>query len=189
MRSVHARPRPATFPPPTPLPGLKEPPPTAPPSRLFTRFYKDHRAFVERVLLRSGVAARDVPDVAQEVFVVAWRRWDRLDLDDARAWLFVVATYRAGSYRQLARHRVECYGEEMFSSLVSGFAFDPESIDAHRRLGRLLRRLRPKAREVFVRHALRGQSIQEIASAVAAKPKAVYARLDAARTELGRLVR
>src|SRR5262245_65194426 len=108
MTSVHARLRPATFPSPTPLSGLKQPPPTAPPSRLFSQFYRDHYAFVERVLLRSGVAARDVPDVAQEVFIVAWRWWDGLDANDARGWLFVVEKYQAGHYRQVVRHRGEC---------------------------------------------------------------------------------
>jgi RNA polymerase sigma-70 factor (ECF subfamily) len=126
-----------------------------------------------------------VDDVLQEVFLVAWRRWDMLDAAESRCWLFVVAIRQASNYRQLARHRVECSMHEPPEAVAPGF--EPESIDASRRLGRLLRRLRPKAREVFVRSALLGESIQEIASALGQKPKTVYARLKAARAQLARL--
>jgi len=83
---------------------------------------------------------------------------------------------------------VESFVEDAAGPVVSVAAFEPESIDASRRLTRLLRRLGPKHREVFVRHALRGESIQDIASALGQKPKTVYARLRAARDHLARLV-
>ena len=186
MRSVHLHSRPANLPPRSPSPAPARPPPPARPSRLFARFYTDHRSFVRGILLRWGVAARDVEDVLQEVFIVAWRRWDMLDAAEPRCWLFVVAIRQASNYRQLARHRVEFSMHEPPESVAP--SFEPESIDASRRLTRLLRRLGPKHREVFVRHALRGESIQEIASALGRKPKTVYARLRAARDHLARLV-
>ena len=177
--------RPANFSPPAPVPSAAPPAPPAPSSSVFKLFHAEHCSFVRVVLLRRGVPDRDVEDLVQEVFLIAFRRWDSLVAEQARPWLFVVAGFVASNYRNLARHRRESFSDEAPEGVIPGF--DPESIDAVRTLGRVLGRLRPKVREVFVRYALRGQSIQEIAQALGIKLKTAYARLDAARDCLARI--
>jgi hypothetical protein len=62
------------------------PPPTppGPPSAEFAGFYRRHRAFVRKVLRRRGVGGSDVEDLCQEVFLLAFRKWEGLTLGPAR---------------------------------------------------------------------------------------------------------
>src|SRR4051794_28126326 len=64
------------------------------------RIFEADFDYVYRSLLRMGVAAADAEDLAQEVFLVMWRR--RADWDAGRPlrpWLFGVAMRIAHEYR------------------------------------------------------------------------------------------
>jgi RNA polymerase sigma-70 factor (ECF subfamily) len=59
-------------------------------------------------LRRLGVHARDLEDVAQEVFIHVLRRFDDYDPSrPIRPWLFAFAFRCASDWRRLARHSVE----------------------------------------------------------------------------------
>jgi RNA polymerase sigma-70 factor (ECF subfamily) len=76
--------------------------------RRFDALFTAELAYVCGTLRRLGVQARDVEDVAHEVFVRIFRKIDTFDPSrPARPWLLAF-TYRAASeYRRSARHRHE----------------------------------------------------------------------------------
>src|SRR6185369_13959844 len=60
--------------------------------------------YVYRSLIRMGVTAADAEDLAQEVFLVMWRRRDDWDAErPLRPWLFGVALRIAHEYRHRRR--------------------------------------------------------------------------------------
>ncbi len=151
------------------------------PHKRFTRIYARDRPFVRSVLLRFGVPARDVDDLVQDVFVVVWRRLEGIVADrEIRPWLYVVAANLAKNYRRLRRHHKEWSVGEIPD--VVKVPFDPEwMIDAYRRLRRLMRRMRTKVREVFVRVSLAGQSVKDVAEVLLISPKTVHSRMRSMR--------
>jgi len=153
----------------------------------FTHIYARDRPFVRSVLLRFGIPVRDVDDLVQNVFVLLWQRIEGLVADqEIRPWLSTVAANLAKNYRRRSRYRKEWFVEELpDQALVS---FNPEwLIDAYRCLARLWRRMRTKAREVFVRVAIDGQSQKEVAEALSVSPKTVHSRMRVVRERVVKL--
>jgi RNA polymerase sigma-70 factor (ECF subfamily) len=174
MEKVHVRLSPAKF-------STKDSPP-----KRFARIYARDRPFVRSVLLRFGVPRRDVEDLVQDVFVVVWRRLEGIVADgEIRPWLYTVASNLAKNYRRLARHQREwCVGEMPEVAMIS---FDPDwIIDAYRRLQRLMRRVDASAREVVVRIAVAGQSVNDVAAELCVSAKTVHSRMRVVRERLGR---
>src|SRR5690606_744277 len=67
----------------------------------FEQLYREHFSFVWRTLRRFGVADAALEDVAQEVFLVVYRRagaWR--DWSSPRSWLFGVARRVAADHRR-----------------------------------------------------------------------------------------
>jgi RNA polymerase sigma-70 factor, ECF subfamily len=157
------------------------------PSNRFTGIHARDRPFVRRVLLRFGVPARDVDDMVQEVFVILWQHFGRLILElDPRPWLYTVAANRARNYQRLCRNTKEHFMAD--APDLATTEFDPEwQIDAYRSFERLMRRLSKKLREVFVRVALRGQSIKEVAASLRIPTKTAEARMHLAREVMQRV--
>ncbi|MDF2697130.1 MAG: polymerase sigma factor RpoE, partial [Labilithrix sp.] len=92
--------------------------------RVFRAIYEAHSPFVWRNLRRLGVSDADVEDKLQEVFVVAYRRWEEfVDRGHGpRAWLFQIALRVASDARRhRRRHPVDPDG---------GVAQDRQSIEA-----------------------------------------------------------
>lgn len=70
-------------------------------SVVFERHYRD----VERYLYRRAPDV-SVHDLAAEVFLVAWRRWERMPPDKTLPWLYAVAgNVLANEIRSRQRHR------------------------------------------------------------------------------------
>src|SRR6185503_9519912 len=77
---------------------------------LLVRLYREHRAFLRRVLLGQAIPPRDVEDVVQEVFITAWRRLECLVMpEQARPWLLVIGLNKARNHRKLARCEREVF--------------------------------------------------------------------------------
>jgi RNA polymerase sigma-70 factor (ECF subfamily) len=67
----------------------------------FSAAYRRHWAFVCRALSRQRVAPADLDDIAQEVFVVLWRKLgEETDERALRSWLFQTARRIAANHRR-----------------------------------------------------------------------------------------
>lgn len=71
----------------------------------FTTLYRRHREAVERYVLRRA-GPEEVGDVLAEVFLVAWRRFDRIPADPL-PWLYGVARRVLANDRRAARRRTD----------------------------------------------------------------------------------
>jgi len=69
--------------------------------------YDSHFAFVWRNLQRLGVSQQRLEDAAQEVFLVAHRRWRSFDAErsTAQTWLFGIVLHVANNERRAGRRR------------------------------------------------------------------------------------
>jgi RNA polymerase sigma-70 factor (ECF subfamily) len=156
---------------------------------LFRSMYDAHVDFVWRNLRRLGVHETDVDDKAQEVFVIAHRRFE--DFEERghgpRAWLFqIVLRVASDARRHRRRHPVDPDG---------GAAQDRESIappqaDAIDRreqlnlLDRALRTIEVGRRAVLLLHEVEEMTAPEIAEVLGIPLNTVYSRLRVARGEL-----
>ncbi len=161
--------------------------PRAVPAGLDVRdVYDAELDFVWRSLHRLGVDARDLPDLAQEVFVVVHRRAAEYDAArPLRPWLFGICAGLARNHRRRAFRRGERLTAEPPERVAEG---DPES-DADRarrreRGQRLLAALDPEKRAVFVMFEVEGMSGAAIAEALGLALGTVHSRLHAARRQL-----
>jgi RNA polymerase sigma-70 factor (ECF subfamily) len=158
------------------------------PSRVaaFRSMYEAQLDFVWRNLRRLGVSEAEVDDKAQEVFVIAHRRFGEFEErgHGPRAWLFQIAIRVASDARRHSRrHPIDPDG---------GVAQDRESIgptqadalDARRQLDQLDRALASidvGRRAVLVLHEIEEMTAPEIARVPL---NTVYSRLRVAREEL-----
>jgi RNA polymerase sigma-70 factor (ECF subfamily) len=142
--------------------------------------YLAHIDFVWRSLRRLGVPEADVPDAAQEVFLVAFRRMAEFE---ARAkwstWLYRIAFHIASERRRRAYVRREIPHEAEALELLLPPARDPrtelEVLDA------ILGQLDLDQRAVFTLFELEGMTGPEIAALLDVPLPTVYSRLRLAR--------
>lgn len=166
-------------------PESPRPPPAPDGSRDFNELYDAHVDAVWRTVSRLGVAPANVEDAVQEVFVVAHqRRADFEGRSSLKTWLVGIAVRVASAWRRddARRARMEAVPDE----LVDG-ALSPEAVSEAARgaevLRRVLSRLAPERREVFVLFELEELTAPEIASATGLKVNTVYSRLRLARED------
>ncbi len=155
----------------------------------FRSMYEAQLDFVWRNLRRLGVSEAEVDDKAQEVFVIAHRRFGEFEErgHGPRAWLFQIAIRVASDARRHSRrHPVDPDG---------GLAQDRESIaptqadalDTRRQLDQLDRALATidvGRRAVLVLHEIEEMTAPEIARVLSIPLNTVYSRLRVAREEL-----
>jgi RNA polymerase sigma-70 factor (ECF subfamily) len=155
----------------------------------FRTMYEQHVDFVWRNLRRLGVSEAEVDDKAQEVFVIAHRRFD--DFEERghgpRAWLFqIVLRVASDARRHRRRHPVDPDG---------GAAQDRESVEPEQiaafdrrealgRLDRALRTIEVGRRAVLVLHEIEEMTAPEISETLGVPLNTVYSRLRVARAEL-----
>ena len=157
----------------------------------FHALFRDHFDFVFRSLRRLGVAAEDVDDALQEVYVVALRRIaDYRDDTHPKAWLFAIArrvasnrrrtVRRGGTRTSLSEDGFAAAGEGAFESVLRAQAGDL--------LHAFLDTLDDDKRAVFVMTELEQMTAPEIAQAVSANVSTVYTRLRAARAQFANMI-
>ncbi len=150
---------------------------SAVPPTEFETFFHANVDFVVRTLRRFGVDARDVEDIAQEVFVVAMRRTEPLDEAwTPRAYLWGVSRRLAADYRRLARHRTTLV-EQVQASTPS------HRHEVTQLVHRALAMLPEDRRDALVLFEIEGWTLEEIALAVGISPNTVSSRLRKARQE------
>ncbi len=144
---------------------------------------------VHRVLRRHGVGPADAEDLAQEVFLVMWRRWQDYDPQrPLRPWLLGIALRVAQDHRKRPRREVPAGLIE-----VAGEAPAPDQALAARRARDLVRdalgALSDKHRSLLILHDLEGVAMQEIAAVLTEPLSTLYSRLVTARGAFARAVR
>ena len=165
---------------PTPQPRLEPSTATSPElSALYTR----ELPFVWRSVRRLGVPARDLPDVAHDVFVTVLRNLWKFDpTREFRPWLFGVLVRVVSDHQRLARNHRETLD---FPADALDLSRRPdenaELIERWRLIDRALANVDLPHRAVLVMHDFEGHDGPEIAHALGIRHKTVYSRLRKAR--------
>jgi RNA polymerase sigma-70 factor (ECF subfamily) len=152
--------------------------------------YRAHADFVARFLLRLGAHGQDIPDLLQEVFLVAHRRGG-FTVGPAKptTWLAEIAFRVASDRRKKTRRRLEDADQDSIALAPAAGASPGETTEARQALGRVQRALEVLSvdkRAVFVLFELEGESCDAIARGLGIPVGTVYSRLHAARREFAR---
>ena len=166
--------------------GSSSPAPMPPPSPLgegFEALYRAHAPFVVRLLRNLGVREADVPDVAQDVFVVISRKLGEVELRSTlRAWIYGVCYRTAANYRR----RSAFTRERLYAVPPEAAQSDRSGVRAAAKLDllRALDRLSDAQRTIFVLYEVEQLTMAEVAEVVGCPPTTAYSRLYAARRSL-----
>jgi RNA polymerase sigma-70 factor (ECF subfamily) len=158
-------------------------------ARRFRLLYDEHIDFVWRNLRRLGVFDSDVEDRAQEVFVVAHRRFDEYEDrgHGARAWLFQIVLRIASDARRHRRRHPEVPDGGDATDRVSVEPTQSEDIVRREALSRLdaaLAEIDLDRRAVLVLHEIEEMTAPMIAQVLSVPLNTVYSRLRVARVKL-----
>lgn len=156
----------------------------------FAAVYRAEVQHMLRILRRLGVRERDLEDVAHDVFLAAYRRWNEYDPNRAaRPWLYGFAYRIAADHRRLFRHRYEIEEE---ADVVVEVPLQDEQLaeeQARRLLLQALDSVEYERRGIFVMHDLDGVPMPEIAGTLGIPLNTAYSRLRLARRDLENAVR
>lgn len=151
----------------------------------FSTLYANELSYVYRSLQRLGVPTRELDDLTQEVFITAFQRFDTYDQKrPLRPWLFGIAFRVASAQRNRAQVRREVAGE--LPDTRDERPSPHDSAEHSQTLAKVLLALdtlRIERKAVFILHDIEGQSIPEVAAALAIPLNTAYTRLRAARAE------
>jgi len=155
----------------------------------FARLFAAEAPRVWRVLRRLGIAEADLEDVCQEVFLVVYRRWHEFrGASTLRTWIYGIALRKALGHRR-RKHVRDAVPLAHEPSVAPEQQQALESSEQRRLLQSALDRLGDGKREVFVLYELEQLAMREVANALELPLHTAYARLYAARSELGATLR
>ncbi|MGZ3416361.1 MAG: RNA polymerase sigma factor [Polyangiales bacterium] len=154
----------------------------------FRAVFDDHREFVQRLLRRHGLPARDLPDARQEVFLVAHRRWSSYDPSrPLRSWLHGICHRVACARRRSARRKPELLGYEPDAIDARPSPYDHVATRQARDIAlRAIDAMPEGRRDVFVMTEWEERSMPEIARAMGIPLDTAYSRLRLARRDFER---
>jgi RNA polymerase sigma-70 factor (ECF subfamily) len=158
----------------------------------FGRLVELHSERVYRALRRFGLDAEEAGDVAQEVFLRAWRGLDRFEgRAQLSTWLYRIAFNEA--QRRLGRRPappvvVDPDGPDPIASIPDSPEHEPDAQALERELGEAvdtaLSQLAPELRAAVILRDLEGLSTNEAAAAAGVRPAAFKSRLHRGRIAL-----
>lgn len=163
---------------------------TTPAAPTLEEVYAQRARFVWLTLQRLGVRPSDLDDVCHDVFVILKRKLPDFDPNARiKPWLFAICAQTASNYRRRARYRLEVMAGSMTAEdepQPAGPAWGRPDREAASReelavAERILSRLSPVKRSVFVMYELEGMSCQDIADELGLPVGTVYSRLHSAR--------
>lgn len=153
-------------------------------------FFREHHAFVWRSARRLGAPTHALDDVVQDVFLALSRDLQRFDgRSSIKTWLFgvtanVVRMHHRGEVRR--RRRNEAAGGLVVAGPPCDEAERHAAVDL---LDRLIRKLDPDKRAVFVLIELEDVDPKDVARAFGLSVNTVHSRLRLARERLASEVR
>lgn len=147
------------------------------------RLLRDWFDLVWRVLLRFGVPEAAAEDAAQEVFLVAAGKLDRIEPEAERQFLYAVAVRIAANFRRASGTRRETPLEPIERQLASGAPPDVllEQKRARELLDRVLDSMPEDLRTAFVLFELEELSGPEVAEVLGVPLGTTASRLRRAR--------
>jgi RNA polymerase sigma-70 factor (ECF subfamily) len=152
--------------------------------------YDRYSSSVHRFISAFGVPPEEREDAAQDVFMAVYRSLERFRGEaQLSTWIYRIAARHAG--RMGRRRRVR----EFLNALVTREPGPPPPPDPSERasnlhlLDRMLSKLHPKKRVVFVLFEIEGLRVEEIARVVGCPENTVWSRLHHARSEMTRMAR
>lgn len=152
--------------------------------------YKAHAEFVGRFLLRLGASGQDVPDLIQEVFLVAHRRGGFVpDRAKPTTWLAEISFRVFSDRRKKKRRKREDPASETVGLAPSPASSPSERAEKRQALARVqaaLETLTPQKRSVFILYELEGVGCDAIADGLGIPVGTVYSRLHSARRDFAR---
>lgn len=156
----------------------------------FGELYEAEFDYVWSSLRRVGVPPSHLEDLAQDVFVTAWRRIDSYDpTRPLRPWLFGIAFRLASDFRNRASTVREVYSEP---EDIEDSQLAPDEIVARRQAQALVQRalthIPLERRGVFVLHDIDGVGIPEVAEIFEIPLNTAYSRLRLARRDFAAAV-
>lgn len=148
------------------------------PSDRLRALVEAHFDFIWRSLRRLGLSGADADDGAQQVFIVASRRLEDIQLGRERAFLFGTAVRVASDVRRAARRRPEVVGVELEpTDIAPGPQVLTERLRARQALDEILEGLPIEVRTVFVLFELEELTAVEIAELAGIPVGTVSSRL------------
>lgn len=155
----------------------------------------EHGQFIRRTLAQLGVAAKDLPDVEQEVFRGIDKGLPTFDpvlaanpATALRGWLFGICERQAANHRRSENRRGEVLrtNEELDIAISAAPDVEEKLLAAERKaiLSELLATLEPQRRAVVVAYELEGLPMQEVATAMSIPVNTAWNRLRLAREDL-----
>jgi len=148
-------------------------------------------AYVMRVLRYLGVAPSHVDDVAQDVFMVAYRKFAGFEgRSSVRTWLYGICIRVASDHRRRAWVRREKPTDVLPDGDSGESPLEEVSrVRARELLLEALDSLDADKRAVFVLYEIDQLPMQEVAESCGCPVKTAYSRLYAARKELATYLR
>lgn len=157
----------------------------------FTHVIRDHHSSLRYFIQGLGVNPSWVDDIAQDVFLVAYRRWSEFDaVDNPGAWLRTIARNLVLNETAKLNRRQRLLDENLTTLLLDAeheFPAAGELADLtqrHAALKHCLGRLTDKARGVVEARYFKDRNSSEIGRDFAMKPVAVRKMLFHARQAL-----
>lgn len=156
----------------------------------FGALVREHAPYVWRVLRRLGVRESDVEDVAQEVFVVVYRKLGEFEgRSSLRTWIYGICARTASDHRRLAHvRREEATSRPPERAGSAPQLAELEARDRRAMLDAALDALDDDKRAVLVLYEIEEVPMKEVAEAVGCPLQTAYSRLHAARRDLKRSI-
>ena len=162
----------------------------------FTRVIRDHHSSLRYFIQGLGVNASWVDDVAQDAFLVAYRRWEEFDeVENPGAWLRSIARNLVLNETAKLHRRQRLLDENLTTLLLEAERDTPAAGElsdlTHRQnaLRQCLDRLTEKARAVIEARYFNDRNSSEIGKEFSMKPVAVRKMLFHARQTLADCLR
>lgn len=155
----------------------------------FERIYDQYFVDVERWVRAFGGRPPDVPDLAQDIFIVALRRLAQFDGQNVGGWLYQITRRRMRDYRRLSWIKY-LFTERTTNTCRWSPAMDANQLvqlehqERRALMDRILNALPAEQRAAFVLFELEGLSGAEIARLQRVPINTVWARIYRARHKL-----